>query len=122
MDSVDDAGLAEAEADTKERELNDAIGTIRHHLYDSSRNRASELINAVQLAYWLLNIASEGNDVPEYRSNVKLNGIALGQVIMEHTNPDAYVNKRLWFNVAEHMGPDFGQGMYNAAVFVTKIA
>ena len=122
MDSINDAGLAEAEAATKERELNVAIKNVRGCLFRTDLNRPSELIEAVRLAYWLLNIASEGNDVPEYSSYVKLNGIALGQVIMEHTNPDGLVKKRLWFDVAEHIGPDFAQGMYHAAVFVSKVA
>ena len=126
MNSINDNELAKAEAATKERELNAAIKVVRGHLFRTDLNRPSELIEAVKLAYWLLNIASEGDDVPEYRSDVKLNGIALGQVIMEHVDPDdrykLSANKRLWFDVADHMGPDYAQGMYHAATFVTTVA
>ncbi len=113
----------------REKMLAEAVRHIKHVLEDTSDNRPSELIEAVRLAYWLLNIASEGDDVPEYNSNAKLNGTALGQVIMEHTNPDlgrshsmTREEKRLWFDVAEHIGPDYAQGMYHAAVFVSKVA
>ena len=124
MPSIDDNGLTEAKDNTKERQLNDAIKVVKDNLSKTNLNRHSEYIEAVRLAYWLLNIASQGDDVAEYFTFVeeKLNGIALGQVVMEHTNPDGLVNKRLWFDAAEHMGPDFAQGMYQAAVFVTKVA
>ena len=119
---TDDPDEIEAWYDERATVLCGAMNTVRRVLQDTSNNRPSEYIEAVRLAYWLLNIASEGDDVPEYHSDAKLNGIALGQVIMEHVDPDFGVNKRLWFDVAEHMGPDFGQGMYQAAVFVTKVA
>ena len=113
----------------REKMLAEAVRHIKHVLEDTGDNRPSELIEAVRLAYWLLNIASEGDDLPEYSCGERLNGIALGQVIMEHTNPDlgrghsmTREEKRLWFDVAEHIGPDYAQGMYHAAVFVSKIA
>ena len=123
---TDDLDEIEAWYDERATVLCGAMNTVRRVLQDTSNNRPSEYIEAVRLAYWLLNIASEGDDVPEYRSDVKLNGIALGQVIMEHVDPDdrykRSANKRLWFDVADHMGPDYAQGMYHAATFVTKIA
>ena len=122
--NLETANIDEIEEWHEEREktLLEAMNTVRSVLQETNNNRPSENIEAVRLAYWLLNIASEGDDVPEYFSDVKLNGIALGQVIMEHTNPDGLVKKRLWFDVAEHIGPDFAQGMYHAAVFVSKVA
>ena len=123
---TDDLDEIEAWYDERATVLCGCMNTVRRVLQDTSNNRPSEYIEAVRLAYWLLNIASEGDDVPEYRSDVKLNGIALGQVIMEHVDPDdrykLSANKRLWFDVADHMGPDYAQGMYHAATFVTKIA
>ncbi len=118
------ANIDEIEAWYGEREktLFRAVMDLKGVLNSAGDNRPSENIEAVRLAYWLLNIASEGDDVPEYYADVKLNGIALGQIIMEHTNPDGLVKKRLWFDVAEHIGPDFAQGMYHAAVFVSKVA
>ena len=125
----DDLDEMESWYEHRDKTLGAAINQIKAVLQSTEDNRPSELIEAVRLAYWLLNIASEGDDVPEYRSNVKLNGIALGQVIMEHTDPDlgrispmTYKDKRLWFDVAEHIGPDYAQGMYHAATFVTKVA
>ena len=129
MDSIDDAGLAEAEADNKERELNNVIKIVRDCPSKPDLNRHSEYIEAARLAYWLLNLTAQGDDVPAYFNEEKLNGIALGQVIMEHTDPEQGRNnhmtmhdKRLWFDAAEHMGPDYAQGMYHAAVFVSKVA
>ena len=119
---TDDLDVTETWYEAREIALRDLVGEIKRIFVHTEDNRPSEYIEAVRLAYWLLNIASEGDDVPEYHSEAKLNGIALGQVIMEHVDPDFGVNKRLWFDVAEHMGPDFGQGMYQAAVFVTKVA
>ena len=106
----------------REEMLRRATASIKLVFEDPADNRPSEYREAVRLAYWLLNIASEGDDVPEYHNDEKLNGSALGQVIMEHTNPEGNVNKRVWFDAAEHMGPDYAQGMYQAAVFVTKVA
>ena len=122
--NLETANIDEIEEWHEEREktLLEAMNTVRSVLQETNNNRPSENIEAVRLAYWLLNIASEGDDVPEYRADIKLNGIALGQVIMEHTNPDGYVNKRLWFDTAMHIGPDYAQGMYHAAVFVSKVA
>ena len=119
---TDDPDEIEAWYDERATVLCDAINTVRRVLKDTSNNRPSEYIEAIRLAYWLLNIASEGDDVSEYHRDEKLNGIALGQVIMEHVDPDFGVKKRLWFNVAEHIGPDYAQGMYHAAVFVSKVA
>ncbi len=100
------------------------MAEIRLILEKPANNSPSEYIEALRLAYWLLNIASEGDDVAEYYTEFdkRLNGIALGQVIMEHTNPDGLVNKRLWFDVGNHIGPDFAQGLYHAAVFASKVA
>ncbi len=108
----------------RETALFNTMAVIRLVFENPANNRPSEYIKAVQLAYWLLNIASEGDDVAEYYTefNKRLNGVALGQVIMEHTNPDGLVNKRLWFDVGDHIGPDFAQGLYHAAVFTSKVA
>ncbi len=106
----------------RETALFNTMAEIRQVFENPINNRPSEYIEAVRLAYWLLNIASEGDDVTEYQVGDKLNGIALGQVIMEHTNPDGLVNKRLWFDVGNHIGPDFAQGLYHAAVFTSKVA
>ena len=121
-DTMEEMGYTDENADIKEERLNDAIKTVHNCLCMPDRNRHSEYIEAARLAYWLLNLTAQGDDVPEYFDEEKLSGIALGQVIMEHTNPEGNVNKRVWFDAAEHIGPDYAQGMYQAAVFVTKVA
>lgn len=56
-------------------------------------------------------------------AGVKLSPIALGQLLMETIDsPDDPVNKAYWLQVAEHIGPDYAQALYHAAVFTTKVA
>lgn len=44
-----------------------------------------------------------------------------GHLILQMLNTQQ-LDKRKWLAIAEVLGPDFGQALYRAAVFVTKVA
>lgn len=54
--------------------------------------------------------------------------IRLAQTLMDcfGAGPDRPLadanEKKFWVDVAEHMGPDYCQAMYHAAVFMTRVA
>jgi len=121
MSTIEEISEFDTECETRQSEFLAAIETVKECLADEHLVTPPEYIEGVRLAFYLLNAAAEGDQPADYFSDNKLTGVALGQLIMEHTNPDEMANKRLWLEVAEWMGPDYAQGLYHTAVFVTKV-
>ena len=98
------------------------LDAIRHALRHHADLNPPDYIELARLAGEILDFLSSTPDSAEWYTNVVLSAPAFGQLLMENIDPDRLGHKRFWFEVAEHIGPDYAQGLYHAAVFTTKVA